>query len=79
MQQSTKNALTYGFNFIMFIPQVIKEMLISNELDPHLNTFLGCCYFYLGMYDEAEKAALKGILLLRVSFGDISRIANAEL
>ena len=37
------------------------EKLSKREgTDPNVWTYLGCCYFMLGMYQEADKVAQKG-------------------
>jgi intraflagellar transport protein 56 len=37
-----------------------KELLDAHEVPIEVRLFLGCCYFYQQMYDEAEMEALKG-------------------
>lgn len=63
--------------------QVYKKLLENASADPDLWTFLGCCCFFLGMYKEADAAALKGPpsplqnrLLFHLShkFGDEKRL-----
>lgn len=40
--------------------ELVEEMLATDDADPNLHTFLAACYFYLGMFKEAEQEALKG-------------------
>ena len=37
----------------------IYQQLAKDENDPMYHTYQAACYYYLGMYEEAEKAALK--------------------
>ena len=32
----------------------------DQQVDPIAHVYLACCYFYLGMYKEADEAAQKG-------------------
>jgi len=35
-------------------------MTKNPNCDPLIYLYLGCCYFFLGLYEEADKAAQKG-------------------
>eukprot|EP00727_Mastigamoeba_balamuthi_P005840 m51a1_g1876 putative tetratricopeptide repeat protein 26 (579) ;mRNA; f:677870-679968 len=39
--------------------QYYEEMLQKEGADPNLHTYLACCYFFLGMYKEADEEARK--------------------
>jgi intraflagellar transport protein 56 len=40
--------------------QIYKKLLEQPDCDPVAWTYLGCCCFFLGMYQEADDAAMKG-------------------
>ena len=40
--------------------EVFKELAKTEGCDPEVWTYLGCCYFFLGNYKEADAATLKG-------------------
>ncbi|KAJ3301941.1 Intraflagellar transport protein 56 [Kappamyces sp. JEL0829] len=40
--------------------EVYQDILKSPQADPIAHLYLGCCYFYLGMYKEADDEAQKG-------------------
>ena len=35
-------------------------MLADQNCDPLIHLYLACCYFFLGMYKEADEAAQNG-------------------
>eukprot|EP00730_Choanoeca_flexa_P001613 TRINITY_DN10709_c0_g1_i4.p1 TRINITY_DN10709_c0_g1~~TRINITY_DN10709_c0_g1_i4.p1 ORF type:complete len:583 (+),score=112.27 TRINITY_DN10709_c0_g1_i4:56-1804(+) len=39
--------------------KIFEELIKKPECDPMVWTHLGCCYFYLGMYEKADDAAMK--------------------
>lgn len=42
-------------------PQLYQDLITKDteNANPALHTYLACCYFYLGMFKEAEEEALK--------------------
>uniref|UniRef100_A0A914ZM25 Uncharacterized protein n=1 Tax=Parascaris univalens TaxID=6257 RepID=A0A914ZM25_PARUN len=40
--------------------QVYQRMLKEKECPPEVNVYLGCAFFFLGMYVEAKEVAEKG-------------------
>ncbi|ORY39782.1 hypothetical protein LY90DRAFT_41209 [Neocallimastix californiae] len=40
--------------------EIYLNMTKNPNCDPLIYLYLGCCYFFLGLYEEADKAAQKG-------------------
>ncbi|KAJ3393901.1 Intraflagellar transport protein 56 [Entophlyctis sp. JEL0112] len=40
--------------------ELYQNMLQDHNCDPLINLYLACCYFFLGMYKEADEAAQRG-------------------
>ena len=45
---------------ICFLSQEFERMTKRDGVHPDVWTNLACCYFFLGMYPEADEAAAKG-------------------
>jgi intraflagellar transport protein 56 len=40
--------------------ETYQAMATEANYDPRINLYLGCCYFFLGMYKESDDAAQRG-------------------
>lgn len=53
---------------VCWVLQEYERLTKAGSCHPDTWTFLGCCYFMLGMYPEADKVSQKGNLCFDSSF-----------